>query len=50
MSQATDPHPHFADRLRAAWRAFRDPNGVYLAAYTDGIRDYPRIRAGVAAR
>lgn len=50
MSQATDPRPQFRYRVRAAWRAFRDPNGVYLAAYTDGIRDYPRIRAGLAAR
>lgn len=50
MAKITDPRPRMSDRLRAAWRAFRDPNGVYLAAYTDGIRDYPRICAGLAAR
>lgn len=50
MQNLTDPRPRLSDRLRAAWRAFRDPNGAYLAAYTDGIRDYPRIRAGLAAR
>lgn len=50
MPQATDPRPHVLDRLRAAFRAFRDPNGAYLAAYTAGIRDHSRISAGLAAR
>lgn len=50
MTDRTGPRPHLLDRLRAAYRAFRDPNGAYLAAYTAGIRDHSRISAGLAAR
>lgn len=33
MAKITDPRPRLSDRFRAAWRAFRDPNGTYLGAY-----------------
>lgn len=46
MTDATDPRPRFSDRIRAAYRAFRDPDGAFLA----GMRTEARLRAAANRR
>lgn len=43
MNKPTQARPRLRDRLTAAWRTFKDPNGAYLKPYLDGMRDYPRL-------